>query len=52
MRTIVRLMKKLIPIIVAFAIVAILVTVKVKRGSTAPEAPEGAWEPVDNDSAQ
>lgn len=41
-------MKKLLPIIVAFAIVAILVTFKVKRGSTAPAAPEGAWEPVDD----
>lgn len=45
-------MKKLLPIIVAFAIVAILVTVKVKRRSIAPEAPEGAWEPAAGDLSQ
>ena len=45
-------MKKLLPIIVAFAIVAILVTVKVKRRSGTPEAPEGTWEPATADTPQ
>lgn len=51
-RTIVTIMKKLLPIVVAFAIVAVMVSVKVKRRPAEPEAPEGAWEPVNGEPSQ
>ena len=52
MRTIVNAMKKLLPIIIAVVLVGILVSVKRKRRSSDPEAPEGAWEPISGNPSQ
>lgn len=47
--TIVGGMKRIIPVVVAFAIVAVLVSIKVRsRSNSAPPADDGSWELADD----
>lgn len=42
-------MKRIIPVVVAFAIVAVLVSIKVRsRSNSAPPADDGSWELADD----